>query len=76
MISTTRISLVGETNANCPPYYRKRCSQFSKTRHFKRKIHFLWGEGLHPTPPPQPSISGSASAVSQNSSQTDARGQA
>jgi len=31
---------VGDANANCPLIFKKNRSEFTKTRHFKRKIHF------------------------------------
>ena len=34
---------VGDANANCPLRFKKCRSEFTKTRHFKRKIHYLGG---------------------------------
>ena len=60
-----------------PQIYKRYRSEFTKTRHFKRKIHFLLGGGLAPSldlspggpnPRPQPSLLG-AHLRPQNSSQ-------
>jgi len=50
---------MGKGNANCSPDFQKYRSNFTETRHFKRKIHIFLGiEG--PTPrshfSPQPSL--------------------
>jgi len=44
--------LIGKGNANCSPDFQKYRSNFTETRHFKRKIHFFpWGSrGLPPFP--------------------------
>ena len=36
----------GDANAHCPQIFKKCLSDFIKTCHFKRKIHFFSGEGL------------------------------
>ena len=65
----------GKVNANCPsPQIWKDCrSEFTKTRHFKRKLIFFWGGGLAPSPDPFVSgppllVPNQAFCVSENSS--------
>ena len=42
---STRIWSGGDTNANCSPDFQKYRSDFTKTRHLKRKFIFFLGRG-------------------------------